>query len=61
MKVLSLGTPKGVHVDLVLRLGSLWIGAHYSPKQRAWCVTLIPCITVRIGRTPYKPDKKAAS
>lgn len=22
-----------------------WIGAHYSPDNRRWCINLLPCIT----------------
>ena len=25
---------------------SWWIGAHYSPNNRRWCVNVLPCITV---------------
>ncbi len=44
------------YVDLILRLGSFWMGAHQSHRNHCWCINLIPCVTVRIGTTEYKPD-----
>lgn len=35
-------------IKLLFRPGSLWIGAHWSPQLRQWCVNLIPCVTLRI-------------
>lgn len=38
------------------RKGSLWVGAHYSPGNKRWCINLIPCVTLWItkpgGKTP---------
>jgi hypothetical protein len=34
--------------DIIFRKGSLWVGAHWSPKNRRWCVNLLPCVTIRI-------------
>lgn len=35
---------------------SPWIGMHYSPHNKRWCINLIPCITFWItkpgGNTP---------
>lgn len=35
---------------------STWIGAHYSPHNKRWCINLLPCITFWItkpgGNTP---------
>ena len=36
------------NITLLFRPGSLWIGTHWSPYNRQWCVNLLPCITVRI-------------
>lgn len=37
-----------MNIKLLFRPGSLWIGAHWSPQNRQWCVNLIPCVTLRI-------------
>ncbi|AGR48101.1 hypothetical protein SmphiM12_469 [Sinorhizobium phage phiM12] len=41
---------------VLFRLGSLWIGAHWSPHNKRLCLNLIPCVTVWItlpgGITP---------
>jgi hypothetical protein len=42
--------------DLVLRLGSLWVGVHHSPRYECYCITPFPCITFRIGKTDYLKD-----
>jgi hypothetical protein len=47
-----------LHVDLVIRLGSFWIGVHYSDRFQSYCVALFPCVVVRIGKTPYVMDCK---
>lgn len=35
-----------------------WIGVHYSPKNRRWCINLLPCMTLWIiregGTIPFK-------
>ena len=50
---------KPLYVDLVVRWGSFWIGAHYSPRNQSWCIALIPCVVIRLGRTEYQPDVEA--
>jgi hypothetical protein len=30
---------------VLFRKGSLWVGAHWSPKNRRWCINLIPFVT----------------
>lgn len=32
----------------LFRSGSLWIGAHYSRRNRRWCINLMPCVTLWI-------------
>ena len=36
--------------------GALWIGAHFSPYNRRWCINFIPMVTLwvclRGGKTP---------
>lgn len=38
------------------RKESLWVGVHYSPHNKRWCINLIPCFTFWItkpgGNTP---------
>ena len=29
--------------------GAVWIGAHWSPHNRRWCINLLPCITLWIA------------
>jgi len=45
----------------LFRLGSLWIGAHWSPANKRLCINLIPCVTLWIvwpgGVVPKKEDK----
>lgn len=41
---------------LIFRKGSFWVGAHWSPYNRRWCINFLPCVTFWIalegGRTP---------
>jgi hypothetical protein len=41
---------------ILFRPGSLWIGAHWSPFHRRWCINLFPYVTFWItlagGDTP---------
>lgn len=41
---------------VLFRWGSLWVGAHYSARNRRWCINLVPCVTLWItlagGKTP---------
>ena len=36
--------------------GSAWIGAHWSPYNRRWCINVLPCVTLWValsgGRAP---------
>lgn len=36
-------------VGLLFRLASFWIGAHWSPYNRRWCINPVPCVTVWIA------------
>ena len=37
---------------------ALWIGAHYSPQYRRWCINLLPCVTLCIvGQGGTLPSK----
>ena len=33
---------------VLLQPGALWIGAHWSRRNRRWCINVLPCITVWI-------------
>lgn len=41
---------------VLFRKESLWVGAHYSPFNKRWCINIVPCITIWItfegGNTP---------
>lgn len=41
---------------ILFRLGSFWMGAHWSSYNRRWCINLIPCVTLWVtlpgGKTP---------
>lgn len=41
---------------VLFRLSSLWIGVHYSPYNRRFCINLIPCVTLWITKAGgYRP------
>jgi hypothetical protein len=40
--------------------GALWVGAHYSPANRRWCVNLVPCVTVWIALSGGKEPDRAS-
>ena len=50
-----LGKVNKWNIDLVIRLGSFWWGVHYSDAYKSFCVALIPCVVLRVGKTPYVP------
>ena len=33
---------------LLFRIGSVWVGAHFSKKHRRVCINFLPCITLWI-------------
>ncbi len=45
-------------IGIMFRLESFWIGAHYSKRNKRWCINPIPGMTVWItkkdGIQPYK-------
>lgn len=45
---------------IIFRLGSFWVGVHWSPYNRRWCINLVPCVTFWIarkgGKTPHSDD-----
>lgn len=47
---------------LLLNRGALWIGAHWSPANRRWCINLLPCVTFWValwgGKEPERAGKK---
>ncbi len=34
-----------VKAGVLLRWGSLWVGAHWAPYNKRLCVNIIPCLT----------------
>ncbi len=51
-------TKPRLFVDLIVRWGSMWVGVHYSERFESYCIALIPCVVLRVGRTEYKQDCK---
>lgn len=43
---------------ILFNKGAIWIGGHYSPFNRRWCINLVPCITIwftlRGGKAPQR-------
>ena len=35
------------HVNLVIRLGSFWVGLHRSSAHDSYCVAFLPCIVLQ--------------
>lgn len=50
----------GVRTGLTIRLGSCWLGAHWSDFNRRLCINPLPCVTVWIvlagGHVPHGPE-----
>lgn len=42
---------------LLFQKGGLWVGAHYNPHYRRWCINLFPCLTIWVclkgGTVPH--------
>jgi hypothetical protein len=47
-----------VKVGFLFRLGSLWVGVHYSANHKRACINLLPCCTIWVvgdgGDVPTK-------
>ena len=45
-----------MQVGILFRWASCWIGAHYNPYNRRWCINVVPFVTVWVtlkgGKTP---------
>ena len=39
-------------IGFLPRLGSFWIGIHYSKYCKRWCINLLPCLTIWVGEPP---------
>lgn len=43
---------------ILCRVGSAWLGVHYSKFNKRWCINIIPCVTIWIagkeGKEPHK-------
>lgn len=35
-----------MRIGVIFRKYSLWVGVHYSPVYKRWCINLLPCITI---------------
>lgn len=50
-----------MRVGLKPRLGSLWIGVHWSPYNKRLCVNLVPCLTIWVTlKGGTMPNRKIA-
>ena len=47
-KILKIQYVRYFRVKLLVRKGSLWVGAHWSPYNQRLCINLLPCITIKI-------------
>lgn len=47
---------KGKHIALIFRLGSFWMGVHYSSNHNSYCIALLPCFVIRIADNEYSHD-----
>jgi len=49
------------HHGWMFRLGSLWVGAHWSSINKRLCVNFLPCVTLWLvwpgGNIPKREDK----
>ena len=45
---------------IIFQRGALWIGVHYSPAEKRYCINVVPCLTIWIataeGRGPKAPS-----
>lgn len=45
-----------MRVGILPRLGSFWVGFHWSPYNKRLCINLVPCLTIWValkdGNTP---------
>ena len=45
---------------IIYQRGALWLGVHYSPNEKRYCINIIPCLTIWIataeGRGPKAPS-----
>lgn len=52
-------------IGILFRLASFWVGVHYSPHNKRWCINLVPCVTIWVtksgGNTPTGPDYVSAA
>lgn len=37
-----------LHIGVLFRLASCWMGVHYSAYERRFCINPLPCVTVWI-------------
>jgi hypothetical protein len=54
------GWDTNMSIGIILQKGALWIGVHYSPTEKRYCINLIPGVTIWIataeGRGPKAPS-----
>lgn len=51
-------TTKQPRFGILFNKGAIWLGGHYSPFNRRWCINLVPCVTIwftlRDGKAPQR-------
>ena len=50
-----------MRAGLLINPGALWIGAHWSPANRRWCINIVPVLTFWIalpgGKAPGRAER----
>lgn len=44
------------NIQFLPRLGSFWVGVHYSKLYQSYCIALVPCLVIRVGKSEYVKD-----
>lgn len=50
-RLMSIDLPGNRAVGFLFNLTSVWIGVHYSKREKRFCMNLIPCCTIWWTRT----------
>lgn len=37
---------RSARFGFLMRPGSIWVGMHYSPENKRFCINLLPCCTI---------------
>lgn len=50
---------RGIKAGVLFNGGAMWIGFHWSPFNRRWCINLLPCLTFWVALKDGKPPERA--